>query len=136
MNNNYNLNIKCIRFSDCVLSIYDYLKNKYDFEIIEEYDSLINLKLKRKNFIDEFGNNITDYSIIKVPHSFIFDSAIITDLEKFKSKLNNFELEYLNNSYPYLEIYTWLGPPVYLPFSKEDKNLLNNYIKSIDLIMA
>ena len=135
MNNN-NLNVKCIKFSDCVSTIYDYLKDKYNFETFDSNNdlSLIELKFNTKNYNDEFGSNITNFSIIKIPHSYLFNSAVIIDEEKFKSKLNNFEMNYYNNSYPYLEIYSWLGDPVYLPFSVEDKNLLDCYLKSIDLI--
>ena len=135
---NKNLNVKCIRFGNSVVSVYDYLKNKYKFEIIEETNdfalSLVQLKFTKKEHIDEFGNKILTNIIIKIPGSFLFNSAIIIDEPQFKGKLNHFATDVFKNTYPFLELYTWLGPPVYVPFNKDDISLMNNYLKSIEAI--
>lgn len=133
---NKNLNVKCIRFSDCVISVYDYLKNNYKFDLIEESNdfSLVQLKFTKKDYIDKFGNKILTNIILKIPDSFLFNSAIILDEIKFKDKLNNFERDVFKNTYPFLEIYNWVGPPVYIPFNKDDISLMNNYLKSIEAI--
>ena len=131
---NKNSNVKCIRFNNnCVISVYDYLKDKYKFEIIEEINdfSLVLLKFLKDDFIDKFGNKIITHNIIKIPASFLFNSSIIIDETQFKDRLSDFEKDIFKDTYPFLELYTWIEAPVYLPFNKEDILLMNNYLKSI-----
>lgn len=136
--NNLNIKINCDRFSeDCVITIYNYLKNNYNFTI-EDYIndfSLLKLKFITNKFNDKYGNSIETYSTITIPQGYIYNSAIILDEEKFKSYLDNHELKIFKNTFPYLEISEWGNPYFFMPFKSEDRELINNYLNSIDNIV-
>ena len=132
--------IRCDRIdNDSVITVYEYLRRLYDFTVLDLEDefSLLELRFTNKKFIDEYGNNIVTYSTIKIPKDYIYNTAIIIDLEEFYSLLNNWEKETLKKSNKYLEIDQWYGPPILLPINTEDDAaLIDNYLRSIDKITS
>ena len=132
--------IRCDRIdNDSVITVYEYLRRLYDFTVLDLEDefSLLELRFTNKKFIDEYGNNIVTYSTIKIPKDYVYNTAIVIDLEEFYSLLNNWEKDILKKSNKYLEIYQWCGPAVLLPINTiDDVDLIDNYLKSIDKITS
>jgi hypothetical protein len=136
--NNLHIKIKCDRFTeDCVMTIHDYLKNNYNFTIIDYVNdfSLLKLNFLTNKFVDKYGNSIETYSTITIPQGYIYNTAIISDKEKFNSFLSSYELQIFKNTYPFLEISEWGDPHFFIPFRSEDRELINNYLSSIDKIV-